>query len=196
MTKRNQKTIRQGDAFLMDELILAIRKMSNRDFWDYAAIIAPIALSVVAIIISLWSGVWSDKIKKLDAFLAWDGLSERHHIIINNSCKRSLVISTVSVYAYDRKKKEVYELGVRKNVWTAAKEKAYIRPGEAFSFSPVYGSVYDVFAYKGHTFDVTEQMRGLPVYLKVSDLDGKTWRIKTNFSLGQIDDDVDSGSKR
>ena len=49
----------------MDEILTieTVIKLNDRDFWDYAAIIAPIILSVVAILISFWSSVWSETIK-------------------------------------------------------------------------------------------------------------------------------------
>jgi hypothetical protein len=170
-------------------------QLSERDFWDYVEIIAPLILSLVAIIISLWSGIWSAQIKKLQAFLVWDEHTRCHHIIVSNSCRRPLVISTISLYASRRKLKEKYILGVRENAWATTQEDAYIRPGEAINHTPLYGSLFDVFAYKGHVFDVTEQMRDLPVYIKVTDLDNKTWRFRTNYSLGDLDDAVDFASK-
>ena len=180
----------------MDEILTVetVIKLNNRDFWDYAAIIAPIILSVVAIIISFWSSVWSETIKKLEAFLVWDDLLSTHFIIIKNSGKRSLIIKSVSLYAYDKKTKETYELGTRDNVWTTGQEKAYIGQDEAIKIVPTYGSIYDVFAYDGHIFDVTDEIKDLKVTLEVSELDGKVWRFKTNFTLGEIDDKIKCAS--
>ena len=40
---------------LIDERIELILQLFERDFWDYAAIIAPFVLSVVAIFISIYT---------------------------------------------------------------------------------------------------------------------------------------------
>ncbi len=176
---------------IVTELVESIKQLNNRDFWDYAAIIAPIFLSVVAIVISLWSSVWSEKIKKVEAFMVWDDLFNTHFIIIKNSGKKSLVIKSVSLYAYDKKTKETYGLGTRENTWAIRQDKTYINQGEAIKIAPIYGSIYDVFAYRGHAFDITDKIRNLKVKLKICDLDGKTWYFKTAFTLGEIDDSLE-----
>ena len=158
---------------IVTELVESIKQLNNRDFWDYAAIIAPIFLSVVAIVISLWSSVWSEKIKKIEAFMVWDDLFNTHFIIIKNSGKKSLVIKSVSLYAFDKKTKEIYELGTRENSWAIRQDKTYINQGEAIKIAPIYGSIY------------------LKVKLKITDLDGKTWCFKTAFTLGEIDDSLE-----
>ena len=173
------------------ELLNAIKTSNHRDFWDYAAIIAPIILSVVAIVISLWSSAWSEKIKKAEAFMVWDDLFATHFIIIKNSGKKSLVIKSVSLYAYDKKTRETYELGTRENAWAVRQEKAYISQGEAIKIAPMYSSNYDVFSYKGHAFAVTDKIRDLKIRIKVTDIDGKTWRFKTKFTLGEIDESLE-----
>ena len=173
------------------ELLNTLKILNKKDFWDYAAIIAPIILSIVAIIISLWSGVWSEKRKKIEAFMVWDDVLSTYFIIITNSGKKSVVINSVSLYAYDKKRKKVYRLGTRENAWASPQNKAYISQGEAIKIVPIYGSIYDIFAYKGHVFDVTDKMRDLKVTLVITDIDGKKWRFKTKFTLGQIDDSLE-----
>lgn len=176
---------------LIDERKELILQLFERDFWDYAEIIAPIFLSAVAIVISLWGSVWSEKIKKVEAFMVWDDLLNTHFIIIKNSGKKSLVIKSVSLYAYDKKTKVTYELGTRENTWAIRQDKAYINQGEVIRIAPIYGSIYDVFAYKGHAFDITDEITNLKVKLKISDLDGKTWCFKTAFTLGEINDSLE-----
>ena len=175
---------------VIDKRIELFYQLFERDFWDYASIIAPIILSLVAIVISLWSGVWSEKIKKVEAFMVWDDALNSHFIIIKNSGKKSLVIKAVTVYAYDKKSKKTYELGTRDNAWTIKQEKAYISQGEAIKIAPMYGSIYDIFAYKGHAFDVEDEIRNLNIQLKIVDIDGRTWHFKTKFTLGEIDDSL------
>ena len=176
---------------MLQEISDILREMNQRDIWDFVAIIAPLLLSVVAIVISLWSSIWLEKIKKVEAFMVWDDLLNTHFIIIKNSGKKSLVIKSVSLYAYDKNTKETYELGTRENAWAIQQEKAYISQGEAIKIAPIYGSIYDVFAYKGHVFDVTDKNKNLKVNLKVSDLDGKTWCFKTKFTLEDIDNSLE-----
>ena len=175
---------------LLIELINVFEKMNNRDCLDYIAMFTPILLSLVAIFISLWDSVWSFKTKKIDAFMIWDNLRSSHFIIIRNACKRTLIIKSVSLFAYDKRNKELYELGTRDNVWANHNQSTYISQGEAIKIIPEYGSEFDVFAYKGHGFDVIPQNRDLFISMKIVDIDGKTWKVKTNFTLGQIDDSL------
>ena len=74
---------------VLTELVDAVIDLNNRDYWDYVVILAPIVLSFVAIIISLWNSVWSERIKKIEAFMVWDDLRAKHFILIKNSCKKS-----------------------------------------------------------------------------------------------------------
>ena len=67
----------------------------------------------------------------------------------------------------------------------------FINKNEAIAVYPIYGSVYDVFGYKGHAFDVNDKNTNLPVYLVVKDIKNKTWKIKTSFSLGEIDEKLE-----
>ncbi len=87
--------------------------------------------------------------------------------------------------------KEYYELGTRNNAWAIRQDKTFINKNEAIAVYPIYDSVYDVFGYKGHAFDVNDKNTNLPVYLVVKDIKNKTWKIKTSFSLGEIDEKLE-----
>ena len=49
---------------LIDERIRLFLQLFERDFWDYAAIIAPILLSVIAIVVSIQTALQQNKIGK------------------------------------------------------------------------------------------------------------------------------------
>lgn len=49
----------------MEETIVFIKYISDKNSIDYLAIFAPITLSIVAIAISLWDSLWSQRVKKL-----------------------------------------------------------------------------------------------------------------------------------
>lgn len=177
----------------MEDLLNQLKEISNlliyRDFWDYIEIIAPLGLSVVAIIISLWSAVWSEKKKKLEAFIVWDDLYEKFFVIIKNSGKKSIIIDSVKLFSYDKKSKTQYELGTRENVWVLG-DNTFISPNEALKYEPTLGSIYDIFAFKGHYFDVTREMENLKVKMKVLDIERNAWVFKTRYTLGEINDKV------
>ena len=74
----------------MDELI----KVLEKDVWDYVGIFAPIILSVVAIVISMWNSFWSKNVKKLEANMVWDDLYNSFFIIVRNTGNKTLVINS------------------------------------------------------------------------------------------------------
>lgn len=51
---------------ILQELVEIVKTLNQRDFWDYAAIIAPLILSVVAIVISIYSIHEQNKIALFD----------------------------------------------------------------------------------------------------------------------------------
>ena len=173
---------------ILNDLISVIEQSIKKDIWDYIGIFAPIILSVVAIVISMWNSFWSQKIKRLEANMIWEDIRCSYFIIIRNIGKKTLVINSVSLSAYDKKSKKNYKLGVRNNAWSIKQEKGYIDANEMIVITPSYGSLYDVFAYKGHYFEVDDENKNLKVTLSVTDIDGKTWRFDTPFTLGEIDE--------
>ena len=120
--------------------------------------------------------------------MVWDDLFNSFFIIIRNTGNKTLVIKSVSLTAYNKKTKELFELGTRENSWAIKQEKAFIEVNEAITIAPMYGSIYDVFAYRGHAFDVTDENKDLNVMISVTDIDNHTWKNKTSFTLGEIDE--------
>jgi len=176
------------EVIILEEVLKQIATALEKDLWDYIGIFAPIILSVIAIGISMWNSFWSRNIKKLEANMVWDDLHCSFFIIIRNTGNKTIVIKSVSLTAYDKKTKELYELGTRDNAWAIKQEKAFIEANEAITISPIYGSIYDVFAYQGHAFDVTNENKDLNVVISVTDIDNHTWKNKTSFTLGKIDE--------
>lgn len=172
----------------MEELLKQIALALEKDFLDYLGIFTPILLSVIAILISIWNSFWSQNIKKIEANLVWDDLLSTFFIIIRNTGIKSVVIDSVSLIACNNKGKEEYLLGTRENSWAIKQEKGYINKNEVMMIAPMYGSIYDVFAYQGHAFDVTGENSDYKVIIEITDIDKKKWKKKTAFKLGEVDD--------
>lgn len=160
----------------------------DKDLVDYIGIFSPIVLSVVAILISMWNSFWCKNIKKVEGNLVWDDLFSSFFITIRNTGSKTLMIKSVSLVACDTKNNELYELGTRDNAWAIRQNRKYIKENEAMVINPIYGSIYDVFAYKGHAFEVDETNCDLNVELRVEDMDNKMWEFETPFTLGEIDE--------
>lgn len=170
----------------MKDIIEVVVNM-DKDIVDYIGMFSPILLSIIAIFISMWNSFWAVNIKRVESTLVWDDLRASFFIIIRNTGGKTLVIESVSLVAHDNKNDEMYELGTRNNVWSIKQKEVYIKPNEAMVINPIYGSIYDVFAYKGHAFDVDKSNSNLCVELIVKDIDNKEWKFKTSFTLGEID---------
>lgn len=171
----------------MEQILTIIAQELKKTPIDYLGIFAPSLLSVVAIAISWWNSIGVYKKKRLEANIVWDDLSCTFFFIIRNTGKRTLVIQTVSLVCVDGTNGEELELGMRDNVWSLDTQKGFLKENEMVIFNPVYGSLYDVFAYRGHYFDVDENKQKMPVFLVVTDIDNKKWRYKTLFTLGEIE---------
>lgn len=174
----------------MEESLKLIAERLDKDFWDYFAMFTPLVLSVVAILISLWNSFWSNDVKKIEADLVFDEAMSEFYIIIRNVGKKTIVVNSVSLNTRRSSAGEVYELGKREHLWSQKNDEGYITPNTILKFTPCNGSIYDVFGYQGHFFDVTEENENLVVYLEVEDMDGQKWVFKTKFTLGDIDEKI------
>ena len=171
----------------LEEIVVALQ----RDTFDYWSVVAPILISVVAIVITIWSNFWSKNYKSLDALLVWDDLFNTFFVLIVNDGNKTLVIDTVSLVAYKLGQKTEYELGSRKNTWASQNGKVHLSPGEAMRINPTYGSIYDVFAYRGHCWGVTKENENLKVRVIVTDIKKKKWVKKTSFTLKEIEEKLE-----
>lgn len=169
----------------MESILESIAQSLEKDLADYIGIFTPILLSTVAILISMWNSFWRFKIKRLDAILVWDDLFNSFFVIIRNTGNKTLVPKTVELVA--KGKDETYSLGIRDNVWALNAQQGYIKPNEVLVINPIYGSIYDIFGYKGHAFDVDESNSDLIVSMIVIDVENKKWQFKTSFTMGEID---------
>ena len=160
----------------------------EKGFIDYLGIFTPIILSCIAIIISMWNSFWSQKIKRLEANMVWDDLICSFFLLVRNTGKQTLVIKKVGLNVEDIKNGEILELGARDNVWAWKRQKEFIKENEVIVIKPIYGSIYDVFGYKGHFFGVDDDKKDYIVKIKVFDIDDKHWEFTTSFTLGQVDE--------
>lgn len=179
----------------MESILETIANNLEKDLTDYFCAYAPIILSFVAILITLWNSFWADNRKKLEANIVWDELFTKFYIIIRNTGRKTLVIDSISLYFFDEVKKEIVPLGERKNVWSQKKDQGFIKANEAFVFEPCYNSLYDVFAYRGHYFDVNDENMHYIIKMCVIDIDGKRWNSETAFTLGVIDELLEIASQ-
>lgn len=171
----------------MEQTLEQIAKLLEKNCLDYVGIFSPIILSVLAIMISIWNSFIYPKLELCEANMVWDDLNMDFYIFIRNIGKKTLVIKSVSLFAYDDRKNK-YELGTRQNAWTINKQKGYIEENEAVLYVPDYGSIYDVFAYRGHYFDVSQHNRDWKVRISVTAIDNKKWTCDTSLTLGDIED--------
>ncbi len=176
----------------MEETLNLIAERLSKDFWDYFAMFTPLVLSTVAILISLWNSFWSINMKKIEANLIWDEAMNDFFVIIRNVGKKTIVVNSISLEAKDSSNGILFELGKRENLWTSDGE-GYIISNQILKYSPCHGSSYDIFAYDGHGCcvikgdEVLTPSDDLRVELKIKDMDGKTWKFRTDFSIGDID---------
>ena len=172
----------------MIKTLETIANSLEKGFIDYLGIFTPIILSCIAIIISMWNSFWSQKIKRLEANMVWDDLICSFFLLVRNTGKQTLVIKKVILYVEDTKNGEVFELGARDNVRAAKQQKEFIKENEDIIIKPVYGSIYDVFGYRGHFFGVDDNNKDYIVKMKVLDIDDKQWEFTTPFTLGEVDE--------
>lgn len=175
----------------MIEVLESIANNLEKDMVDYIGVFTPIILSFVAIIISMWNSFWVNKIKRVEANMVWDDLLNSFFIIIRNTGKKTLVIKTVSLVAKGKIGDEILELGMRDNTWAIRQDKEFIRENEMMVIKPIYGSLYDVFAYRGHYFCVDEDNRYFKIKIVVTDIDGKKWKFKAPFTLGEVEEKLE-----
>lgn len=119
--------------------------------------------------------------------MVWDDLICSFFLLIRNTGKRTLVIKTVTLFVVGMKNNEILELGTRDNVWGLGQEKGFIKENEVIVVKPIYGSIYDIFGYRGHFFGVDENNQESFVKIKVEDIDNKEWEFTTPFTLGEVD---------
>lgn len=175
----------------MENVLETIANNLEKGFIDYLGIFTPIILSCVAIMISMWNSFWSRKIKCLEANMVWDDLVCSFFLLIRNTGKQTLVIKKIVLFVEDIKGGEELELGARDNVWGWKQQKGFIKENESIVIKPVYGSIYDVFGYRGHFFEVDDNNKDYIVKIKVLDIDDKQWEFTTPFTLGEVDEKLE-----
>ena len=81
----------------MDELI----KVLEKDVWDYVGIFAPIILSFVAIVISMWNSFWSKNVKKLESnmdiyYLIMHIMNKDLQLVYPHHLKQCIIVLQIS----------------------------------------------------------------------------------------------------
>ena len=151
-------------------------------------IVAPLVLSIVAIGITFITSVYLPNKKKAEGNLIWDDRVNYYTIVVKNMGGCAIVIDSVELFIKDGLKRK--SLGKREHLWRTEEGVEMVMPGGAIAYVPVYGSLYDVFAYKGHYFDVDKSNEDKQVYICVKELTGKTFKGKTGYTLGKLDETI------
>lgn len=172
----------------MESALKEIAGLLEKSPTDYLIAIIPIVLSIIAVIISIWNSFGAKKVKQLQATMVWDDLQQSFYILVRNIGNALLVINEIKLVGCDRKRKKELVLGLRNNIWADSQKAGSIRKNEVLIIKPSYGSTYDVFAYRGHSFNVDSTNQNFSVKMYITDIDGKQWEFKTPFVLGEIDE--------
>lgn len=172
----------------VEKLFALIEKLDQKDWVDIIGIFAPLILSIVTILFAVYTTIILPKKTKFSVTLYWDDLICRFVVLIINQGKTSIIIDKVRLFIYkDGKEKK---LGERRCICSDTGKVIVIEPGQAFSFIPIRGSIYDLFGYKGHYFDVTDDIKSKNVYIEAIDIQGEKSKQKTEFTLGEIDENI------
>lgn len=107
---------------ILKEIIEAIKMINHRDLWDYIAIIAPIALSVVAVSISVYAII---KQTKLDLF-------EKRYTAIN--VLSFLVEGTKTMLSEKIQEKDIWRVGMYSYKSTNSLPKSNYTDDDVLSF--------------------------------------------------------------
>ncbi|MBQ8319183.1 MAG: hypothetical protein IJX85_12710 [Lachnospiraceae bacterium] len=133
--------------------------------------------------------IFQPKHKKCRAKLVWDDIKYTFDLVVWNSGEKSIVINYVELFYVSMLKK--VSLGVRENFYNVNNESNVIEKGAALTYEPIYGSIYDVFGYKGHAFDADSTNENKKIYIKLVDMEGKRYVSKSGFKLGELDKLID-----
>lgn len=174
----------------MEQILKDISQKLDKDFIDYLSIFASLLISTVAIVLTIWNTIIVKKHKSAEAYLRWDDLSMKFIIIIRNTGFKLLIIDTITLLAYDEKTKKELCLGNLCNVWALNSEQRFIKNDEILIITPDTRSIYDLFAYKGHSFYVDNINKNYKVKILITDIDNKKWEFKTNYTLLEIDEKI------
>lgn len=166
-------------------IILANIYIDN-NLLSYLDIFSSIFLSLTAIIITLYSNVWSPKKKKIEVDILLDDFNYKSFVIVKNLGNKPVIISSLKLYTQKNLFSEKINLGERKNFWNIDKSLNPLYPDHAITYEPMYGNTNDIFGFPGHFFDVGSENRDYKVYAIVTDIDGKTFKNKLHYNLGEI----------
>lgn len=141
-------------------------------------------ISLFALFVTIYINILQPQKKNLKANLVWDEIENAFYIIIKNTGGASLVIDSVELFI-KKNEKEIFCLGKRLNLWSVDEKAVELEKGKAVNYKPILGSIYDVFAFKGHV-DVALELYTEKVYIKVKELYGKCFISETSFCLSDI----------
>lgn len=170
----------------LKELLQVIDNFNQNDWVDILGVFAPLLFSVVTILFTVYTTMVLPKKISFTATLFWDDLMDRFIVLIINQGNASIVIDKVRLFIYGAEGEQ--NLGERRCFCDTKGKVIVIEPGKAFSFTPRKGSINDLFGYKGHYFELTEDIRFKKVYIEAKDIKGNMYKEETKFFLGEIDE--------
>ena len=150
--------------------------------------ICTIGIAICSFGFTLYYSILYPRKKSCKAKLVWDDLLNEYYIIIWNTGRVAYVPDSIELY-YNSEGERV-SIGKRESLFNNGEGNKALMPGEAFRHVPVEGSIYDIFAYKGHYFDVDETNRKETIYIEIKGLYGETYNFKTQMTLEEIDERI------
>lgn len=109
----------------------------------------------------------------------------RFVVLIKNDGNVSVIIKKIELYIVVGRKKMLLE--EKSCVCDYNGKVIVIEPKKAYSYIPIKGSIYDILGYKGHYFDVTDNNKKKVVFIKATDIQKKTYKSRTVFTLEEVD---------
>lgn len=171
-----------------EQVTAIVGELVEKDVVDYISIFAPLLLSILMAGFTIYATMILPKKRKFTASLYWDDLMCRYVVLIINQGNVSIVIDKVRLFI--KTDDGELNLGDRRCVCDSNGKIIVIESGQACSFIPTKGSIYDVFGYKGHYFDVTDDNKLSKVYIEAIDIKGKKCTEQTDFTLEEIDEQL------
>jgi len=137
-------------------------------------------------VFTLYYSIIYPRKKACEGKLVWDELLNEYYIIIRNTGRAPLIIDSIELYFCGQGKR--VSIGKRESLFNNGEMAKVLLAGDAMKHVPVKGSLYDVFAYRGHYFDVDDSNKNEKIFMELKGLYGESYIYRTDFTLGEIED--------
>lgn len=148
--------------------------------------ISAVIIAACSFIFTLYYSIVYPRKKACEAKLVWDELLNEYYIIVWNTGRVPLIVDSIELYYLDQNEK--VSIGKRESLFNNSESAKVLLAGDALKHIPVKGSLYDVFAYRGHYFDVDEYNCNRQIFMEIKGLYGEVYTYKTDFKLFEIEE--------